>query len=65
MSFLSCLFKIKRHLIDIFSFYQKDNLKTISFRRYLLDIFSLCRKDDLKKITFSRLLIFCTIWDII
>jgi len=62
MSFLSCLFdKTKRHLIDIFSFCQKDNLKKISFC-YLLDIFLLCRKDNLKKTTFSYFLVFCAVW---
>jgi len=65
MSFLSCLFdKTKKHLIDIFSFCQKDNLKKISFC-YLLNIFSLCRKDNLKKITFNYLLVFCAVWVII
>jgi len=63
MFFLSCLFdKTKRHLIDIFSFCRKDNLKMISFC-HLLDVSSLCRKDNLKKTTFSYLLVFCAVWE--
>jgi len=66
MSFLTCLFnKIKRHLIDIFLFCRKDNLKKNYFFVIFLDIFSLCRKDDFKKITFNYLLVFRAVWIVI